>query len=99
MSSVVGLCGLGLFWGTRRLLALNRFERQLLKQHGKSASDDPECDVSSRVGVHSEPFLVYGCRSLSSSSVLCPSFARVDPSQTTPSHRLYPRIRRPNQSI
>jgi len=38
ISSIVGICGLGLFWGTRRLVALNRFETQLLKQHGTHRS-------------------------------------------------------------
>jgi pimeloyl-ACP methyl ester carboxylesterase len=37
--SVVGICGLGLFWGTRGLVALNHFERQLLKQHGTHRSN------------------------------------------------------------
>ena len=44
VSSVVGLCGFGLFWGTRRFLALNRFETQLLKQHGITISDNEESD-------------------------------------------------------
>ena len=38
ISSLVGICGLGLFWGTRRLVALNHFETQLLKQHGTHRS-------------------------------------------------------------
>jgi predicted alpha/beta-fold hydrolase len=31
LTSVVGLCGLGLFWGTRRLLATTAYEQQLVK--------------------------------------------------------------------
>jgi hypothetical protein len=34
VSSVVGLCGLGLILGTRRLLATTGSERYLIKQYG-----------------------------------------------------------------
>ena len=38
LSSVVGLCGIGIFWGARQFLGTTRYERQLIEQHGNYPS-------------------------------------------------------------
>lgn len=35
VSSLVGLCGIGLYWTTQRWLAMTQYELQLIKEHGK----------------------------------------------------------------
>ena len=40
LSSVIGLCGYGLFWSTRQWLGLTQYEQELIKLRGIALSTD-----------------------------------------------------------